>query len=486
VTADKAGTRDTVTSPIKFGTDGWRAIIAEDYTFDNVRIAAQATCEWLKTTERVSGGLVIGWDTRFGSQRFAQAVAEVAAANDIKVMITDKATPTPVVSYNVMNRKAAGGVIITSSHNPAPYNGFKIKTHVGASAEPDVVENVESRLDAITARGDVKRVPFKDAVASGMVEIIDPKPSYLEQVHRLVDIQRLRDAGITVAVDAMYGAGSGYFQDLLEGGKTRLISLRQEYNPGFPGIAPEPIQPHVDFLLEQVRSSGADAGLATDGDADRIGLCDENGVFINQLQVFALLFLYLLEVRGLRGPAVRSVTTTEMADSLGKIYGVPVYETAVGFKYVGPRMVELDAIIGGEESGGFGFSGHIPERDALVAGAYLLDLMVHLKRPMSGVLDFLREKVGPRFYHRWDVEFPASERDAIAKRVDESTPDSIDGSAVRGVNTVDGYKWSMEDGSWLLIRFSGTEPLLRIYTETDAQDRVDRILTAGKKIAGVS
>lgn len=472
-----------MTSPIKFGTDGWRAIIAEDYTFDNVRICAQATVDWLKSTPGADGGLVIGWDTRYGSERFAQAVAEVAAANGVKVLITRDATPTPVVSYNVMNRKAGGGVIITSSHNPAPYNGFKIKTHVGASAEPEVIEDVESRIDAITLES-VKRMSFKDAVASGKVEIIDAKQSYLEQVHRLVDLKPIRDASLTVAIDAMYGAGSGYFQTLLLGGSTRLIELRQEYNPGFPGIAPEPIQPHVDLLLETIKAQGADVGLATDGDADRIGLADEHGTFINQHQVYALLFLYLLEQRGLRGPAVRSVTSTEMADALGRQFDVPVYETAVGFKFVGPRMVETNAIIGGEESGGFGFAGHIPERDALVAGVYLLDLMVQLKRPMSGVLEYLRDKVGPRFYHRWDVEFPASQREAIAQRVATATPREIDGSPVASVNTIDGYKWSLEDGSWLLIRFSGTEPLLRIYTETNAQERVERILSAGKQLAG--
>ncbi|MFN0072327.1 MAG: phosphoglucomutase/phosphomannomutase family protein [Chloroflexota bacterium] len=473
-----------MTSPIKFGTDGWRALIAEDYTFDNVRICAQATMDWLKSTERAAGGLVIGYDTRFGSERFAQAVAEVAAGNGVKVLLTREATPTPVVSYNVMNRQAGGGVIITSSHNPASYNGFKIKTHVGASAEPEVIDDVEARIDGISLES-VKRTSFKDALSRGQVEVIDAKVSYLEQVHRLVDLGPIREAGLTVAIDAMFGAGSGYFQSLLLGGSTRLLELRQEYNPGFPGIAPEPILPHINLLLETIRSQGADVGLATDGDADRIGLADEHGTFINQHQVYALLFLYLLEQRGLRGPAVRSVTSTEMADALGRQFDVPVYETAVGFKYVGPRMVETNAIIGGEESGGFGFAGHIPERDAIVAGVYLLDLMVKLQRPMSGVLDYLRDKVGPRFYHRWDVDFPADQREIIAHRVATATPAEVDGSPVASLNTIDGYKWSLEDGSWLLIRFSGTEPLLRIYTETNAQDRVERILSAGKQIAGV-
>jgi phosphomannomutase len=319
------------------------------------------------------------------------------------------------------------------------------------------------------------------------VERFDPAPPYFAQVERLLDVKRLRDAGLTVVVDSMHGAGIGYFRRILNGGSTRVVEIRNERNPLFPGMHnPEPIGRNLDALVERIAADKADVGLATDGDADRIGIVDERGVYVNQLQMYALLLLYLLDVRGQRGPAVRSVTSTAMADRLGERYGIPVIETPVGFKYVGPEMMQRNAIMGGEESGGFGFAGHIPERDAIVAGLYALDLMVHLKRPFSGVLDYLTEKAGPSFYDRADVTFDPAERAAILERVAQAHPDSIDGSRVRSVNEIDGKKFVLDDGTSLLIRFSGTEPLLRIYTETTSPERVERILAVGRQIAGVA
>src|SRR4051794_17602139 len=286
-------------------------------------------------------GVVIGYDTRFGSERFAEAAAEVIAANGIKVFLTDKHQPTPVVSYSILSKKAGGAVVITASHNPAPYNGFKVKPEYAGSASPEVVADLERRIDVIEATpGGVKRMPINEAESAGLLERFDAASSYLEHVGTLLDIQSLRDAGITIVADAMYGAGSGYFERILSGGKTKVIGIRQERNPIFPGIAPEPIPPHVQLLQEEVRRQGADVGLATDGDADRVGLVDEQGTFINQHQMFALFLLYLMEVRGLRGPAVRSVTMTSMGDKYARQYGQEVIETPVGFKFIGPRMME--------------------------------------------------------------------------------------------------------------------------------------------------
>lgn len=472
-------------SGIEFGTDGWRAIIAEDYTYANVRTCAQAVADYLKEQGKASAGLIVGYDTRFASEGFAAAVAEVAGANGVKVLLSDSSIPTPVVSYTVLDQKAGGGVVITASHNPGTYNGFKYKPDYGGSASPEVIEALEERIEWVHANHAVKRRPLAELLEAGVVQYIAPAEAYLARVNGLVDLTDVRNAGLKIVADAMYGAGAGYFGRLLGGGPTRVIGLRQERNPAFPGIAPEPIGPNLGALFDAIKEQRADVGLATDGDADRIGLVDEQGTFINQHQVYALLLLYLLEVRGLRGPAVRSLTSSVMADRLGQLYGVPVYETAVGFKYIGPKMMETGAIMGGEESGGFGFAGHIPERDAIVAGVFLLDLMVKLKRPMSGVIDYLEEKVGRFFYDRVDVHYPAEEREAILARVSSSQPVQIDGSKVVGVSTIDGYKFALEDGSWLLIRFSGTEPLLRIYTETTSQDRVPRILAEGRRIAGV-
>ncbi len=473
-------------SRITFGTDGWRAIIAEDYTFDNVRTCAQAMAEYQQATGTAARGLVVGYDTRFASERFADAVAEVLAANGIRVYLSDRAQPTPVASYAILARQAGGAVVITASHNPALYNGFKVKPEYAGSAPPEVVQELERRIEAIQARPNgVKRLPLAEAERQGLVERFDATPDYVAQVERLVDLPALRAAGITIVADAMYGAGSGYFARLLSGGATRVIGIRQERNPAFPGINPEPITPNLALLFDTVRQSGAAAGLATDGDADRIGLVDEQGRFINQHQVFGLLLLYLLQVRGMRGDAVRSVTMTSMGDRFAEAHGFRVHETPVGFKYIGPRMTAVDAILGGEESGGFGFAGHIPERDAIVSGLFLLDLMVKLGKSMSQTLAYLQEQMGAWYYDRVDIQFPAQEREAITARVQSAQPKEIGSSPLARVNTIDGYKFIAEDGSWLLIRFSGTEPLLRIYTETTSPERVQRILEQGRQLAGV-
>jgi phosphomannomutase len=471
---------------IEFGTDGWRAIIAEDFTFENVRYCAQAVADYLHESGQAGNGLIVGYDTRFASDRFAAAVAEVAAANDISVYLCNRPEPTPVVSYSVLDRKAGGGVVITSSHNPAPYNGFKYKPEYAGSASPEIVARLEDRIRVHQAAGSVRRVSFAEAQRRGRVEQIDARVPYLAQMGRLVDLDRLRASGLQVVHDAMYGAGIGYFAHVLAGGRTVVSGLHDEINPNFPGLhGPEPIPPNVDALLATVRERGAAVGLATDGDADRIGLVDEQGHFVNQLEVYALLLLYLLEVRGLRGPAVRSLTSTSMADRLGARFGIPVFETPVGFKYVGPQMIERNAILGGEESGGYGFKDHIPERDAILAGLYLLDLCVQKQQPLSEIVRYLHEVAGPSYYDRDDVTFPADQREAIVNRVNAAEPRSIGGLRVERIDNMEGRKFYLDDGSWLLVRFSGTEPLLRIYTETTSPERVRRILDEGHAMAGV-
>ena len=378
-------------------------------------------------------------------------------------------------------------MIITESHNPGEWNGFKYKPEYAGSAAPEIVASLEGRIRSIQASNDgVRSIRLKDAEAQGRVERFDPAPPYLAQIERLIDLKALRDGGFTVVADAMYGAGIGYFRRILEGGSTRVIEMRSERNPLFPGMHnPEPIGRNLDALSQRVLAERADMGLATDGDSDRIGIVDERGTFVNPLDTYALLLLYLLEVRGQRGPAIRSLTSTAMADRLGQRFGIPVIETPVGFKYIGPKMMELNAIMGGEESGGFGFAGHIPERDAILAGLFALDLLAHRGRPFSAVLDYLVEVAGPSFYDRADVTFLPEDRPRILQRVANAHPTEIDGASVVSVNETDGKKFALEDGSWLLIRFSGTEPLLRIYTETTSPDRVKRIIASGRELAGV-
>jgi alpha-D-glucose phosphate-specific phosphoglucomutase len=472
-------------SPIKFGTDGWRGVIAGDFTFDNVRACAQGVADYFKQAGLTDRGLIIGYDTRFASEDFAAAAAEVAAANGIKVYLYPKATPTPVVSFGVLEKGVGGAIVITASHNPHMWNGFKFKTEEGTSASTEVTAGIEKGVAHALATGEIKHLPLSQALSQGIIEYLDLTPVYDRQLGKLVDLGRLRRARLKVIVDPMYGAGIGYFKRLLGGGAMQLNEINGERNPVFPGIQPEPIAANLAKLSVTVKEQQADVGLANDGDADRLGVIDEKGQFLTQLQVFALLCLYLLEVRGERGALVRTLTSTTMINRLGEMYKLPVYEVPVGFKYVAPIMIAEKALIGGEESGGYGFRGHVPERDGILAGLYFLDFMLQTGKTPSQLLEYLYSKVGPHYYNRRDLSFPEDQRPMIIKRVNDGLPQSIDGVRVVKVNTTDGFHLTLADSSWLLIRFSGTEPVLRIYAESNSMERVERLLETGRKLAGV-
>lgn len=472
-------------NPIKFGTDGWRGIIAQDFTFDNVRVCAQAVADYLKQADLASRGLIVGYDTRFASEDFASAVAEVVAANGIKVFLCPKATPTPAISFGIISQKVGGAIIITASHNPAIWNGFKYKTEDGASASSEVTAEIEKHIAHTLATGRISRRPLAEAVDKGLVEYLDLAPIYLDRLTGLIDLNRLRQAKLKIVVDSMYGAGAGYFKMLLDGGDIELVEINNERNPLFPGIQPEPIAANLAKLSATVKQQGANVGVATDGDADRIGIVDEKGMFLTPLQVFALLCLYLLEIRGERGLIVKTITTTSMLYRLGEIFNVPVYETPVGFKYVAPIMVAEKALIGGEESGGYGFRGHMPERDGILAGLYFLDLMIKTGKNPSELIDYLYSKVGRHYFNRMDIKFPETERQVITSRIKDNPPQAIDGVKVVKLDTTDGFRFILADTTWLLIRFSGTEPVLRIYAESNSPARVERLLELGKGLAGV-
>ncbi len=475
-----------INNPIKFGTDGWRGIIAQDFTFDNVRACSQAVADYLKQAGLASRGLIVGYDTRFASEDFASAAAEVVAGNGIKVYLCPSATPTPVISFGILAQKAGGAIIITASHNPATWNGFKCKSEFGSSASPEVESQIENNVSHTLATGEIKKMPLAKALEQGLVEYLDLAPGYLQQVAGLVDLNELRQTKLKIVVDPMYGAGAGYFKTLLGGGAIKVVEINNERNPLFPGIKqPEPIEANLAKLSTTVKKQRANVGLATDGDADRLGIIDEKGRFLTQLQVFALLCLYLLEIRGERGSIVKTITTTSMLYRLGEIFKVPVYETPVGFKYIAPVMLAENALIGGEESGGYGFRGHLPERDGILAGLYFLDLMIKTGKTPSELLDYLYSKVGPHYYQRIDIKFPEGERQAIISRIRDNFPESIDGVKVANSDTADGFRFILADTTWLLIRFSGTEPLLRIYAESNSPTRVERLLEVGKGLGGV-
>ncbi len=450
-----------------------------------MRACAQGVAEYLKQAKLASRGLIIGYDTRFASENFAAAAAEAIAGNDIKVYLCPRATPTPVISYGVLAKKAGGAIIITASHNPAIWNGFKYKDEHGSSASDETTTSIERFISQALNTGKVNQLPFDKAKEQGLVVELDLDPIYFDQINKLIDLEALRQAGLKLVFDPMYGAGAGYMERLLGGGNTELIEINGQRNPLFPGIQPEPIAANLAKLLATVKERGASVGLATDGDADRMGIVDEKGTFLTQLQVFALLCLYLLEVRGERGPIVKTLTTTSMIDRLGEIYDVPVYETPVGFKYVAPMMLAQKALIGGEESGGYGFRGHVAERDGILANLYFLDLMAKTGKNPSELIDYLYSKVGPHHYRRLDAKFPEAERQAIINRVRNNPPESIDNVRVLKFDTTDGFRFVLADNTWLLIRFSGTEPVLRIYSETDSPARAERLVKLGKELAGV-
>jgi len=470
---------------IKFGTDGWRGIIAEDFTFNNVRICSQGIANHLTRNGLNQKGLIIGYDTRFASEDFAAAAAEVIAGNGIKTHLCLRPAPTPVISYAVTAAKAAGAIIITASHNPGQWNGLKYRSKEGASVSDEVISKIEKEIASAAHSGEIKKIALDKALKRGLIDYLDPRPIYLDNLKQLINVEDLRRQKLNIIVDSMYGAGAGYFETILKGGNVKITEIHAERNPLFPNIQPEPIAKNLTRLSQLIVGQKADIGLATDGDADRIGIIDERGTFLNQHQVFALLCLYLLEVCGERGPMVKTLTSTSMLSRLGQIFGVPVHETPVGFKYVAPLMIQKKAMIGGEESGGYGFRGHIPERDAILAGLYFLDFMVKTGKTPSQLLDYLYSKVGPHYYDRTDFHIPKSKRQTIFNRLASLSVNTIADTKVSKIDTTDGFRFLLDDESWLLIRFSGTEPLVRIYAEAGSPEKVTKLLQEGNKLAGL-
>ncbi len=477
---------------IVFGTDGWRARIADEFTFDNVRRCAEGVAHYVAEQGATAKGVVVAFDRRFASEHFAAAVAEVLLAHDIPVALAAHAVPTQMSSFEVLERGAAAGIVITASHNPWVDNGFKVKAPTGAAAGAEILGVIEARL-AINGGHPVDRRPLADAEAAGLVERFDPYEGYERFVRRTVDLDALRVADVSILVDPLYGAGAGWLSRMLQGGRIRVDEIHQERNPYFGGLNPEPIRPNVDEALRRTVEGGHDLALLLDGDADRAGAADEQGTFIHQLQVTGLLMYYLAEHRGWRDPVVVSVNNTSMAARLGERYGIATHETPVGFKFIGPKMIETGAMMGAEESGGFGFGMHLPERDGIYADLMLLDLFLRERAagrwPVSKAIAHFHEIAGPSFYRRIDVHVDRAEYAEVKRRllVDLAAqgPAELAGEPVArtvALDTGDGFKFFLEDGSWLLIRASGTEPLVRVYTEATTADAREAMLVAGERL----
>ena len=471
-----------MTTEIRFGTDGWRARIAQDFNFANVARCAQGLVDYLKETDVADRGLVVGYDTRFLSREFAETVAAVCAGNGIRAYLTVEFAPTPVVSYSILSQQAAGAAIITASHNPGDWNGFKFKPEYAGSATDEITDRLESKISMVQSP---KVMLLSEAEERGLVVEFDPRPQYMERMGALVDLPCIRDAGFKVMVDSMFGAGAGYIAQLLAGGSTTVTELNGYRNPAFPGMdQPEPIAHNLTGLMAGAPAEGASVGIALDGDADRVGVVDERGRFISTLEVFSLLAFYLLEFKEMRGAIVKGVTSSIMLNKLAQQYGVDVHDMRVGFKHIGPKFSEVDGIMGGEESGGFAFRGHIPERDGILSGLYILEFMAKTRKTPSQLVEELFSRVGPHFYQRRDVAFDPAAREQIQARLESGRLSSLAGLPVLGSDEIDGRRLFL-DNAWLASRFSGTEPLLRIYCEAESPELVETLLDAASEYLGV-
>src|SRR5580698_5310875 len=462
---------------IKFGTDGWRGIIADDFTFDNVRRVAGAIASYVLKYEDGARGVFVGYDTRFASQSAAQVAAETIAAAGIPVKLANDYTPTPAVSYAVKNQAAAGGVMITSSHNPWNWNGVKFKGKFGGSATPAIMKRVEEEL----------RAGAQPKAAKAAIEEVDLKTPYVAAVCRFADMDLIGKAKFKVAIDSMYGSGRGILSDIFRARGVHYIAIRQELNPLFPGINPEPIEPHIALLQQTVVQENCDAGLATDGDADRIGAVAEDGSFVDSHKIFSVLLQWLLERKKWPGDVVRAFNTTRMLDRIAARYGRKLYECAIGFKYIADLMMEREILIGGEESGGIGYSRFLPERDGTLNSLLLANVMAEEGKPLGQLVIDLQKEYGPHYYGRRDLHIPENVKQAAILRAASDQTTRLGRYSILKKENLDGVKFFLDaptpdNGAeaWVLLRASGTEPLLRIYAEAASLELVNTILASAE------
>lgn len=468
---------------IHFGTDGWRAVIGDEFTFDNVRRVAQAIADHV--TEQDAGQsdapVVIGFDTRFLSDRFAIAVAEVLAGNGVRVVLSRADCPTPVVSHAVRALEARAGVMITASHNAPRYSGIKLKGANGASAPVSETRRVEQLLQE--QRGAPRSLAYDAALQAGLITRANFFPLYLEHIQRLVSLKLIGQGQWRVVVDPMYGAGRGYLRSILTAAGCEVLEIRGEMNPGFGGVHPEPIEKYLSALIAAVRDHHSDVGLATDGDADRIGAVDCEGRFIDPHLIFALTLRYLIQERGWRGAVVKTISTTQMVNLLTARHNLPLFETPVGFNYIADLMQTNDVLMGGEESGGITIRGHVPMGDGILMGLLLMEIMSHYRLDLDGLVADLRRDLGAFYYARRDLRTKPFAKSVLVERLVRDAPGMMAGLRVRQINQSDGVKYVLEDDSWLLIRPSGTEPVLRIYSEARSPALVEELLSRGATLS---
>ena len=465
---------------IKFGTDGWRAVIAEDFTFANVARVAQATADYWRANAAAGAEqkIIVGFDRRFFSDCFARAAAEIFAGNDFQVVLTPEPTPTPSVSFAVKAQRAVGGVMITASHNPPIFNGFKLKSSYGGSSDPETCQAVEGFLD----RSPVRSVKFDEAVRAGQISILDVRPAHFAALKKLVDFKLIAKSKLRFAHDALFGVGAGCFERLLAGTTCKVTTLNAEHDVLFGGINPEPIDKNYARSQKFLRRHPHDICLVTDGDADRVGGMNGRGKVLTTHQIICLLLHHFVVNRQGRGRVVKALTTTSMVDKMCVAYGLPLVETGVGFKYICAEMLKGGVLLGAEESGGIGFPGHIPERDGLAAGLILLELLATERKSVDQLLAKLEKQFGPHHYGRIDAHYPLEQRASLMESLKTNPPAKLLRSPLAGMKTFDGVKYIAEDSSWLMLRGSGTEPILRIYAEAKSGADARKLLEFGVRL----
>lgn len=456
---------------IKFGTDGWRGIIGGDFTFANVARVAAAVGAYVQAEQDPKRGLIVGYDTRFLSAEFAREAAEVIAKAGIPVILADRATPTPAISFAVVSRGAAGAIVITASHNPFRWNGIKFKASYGGSAAPAIVHRIEAHLHRLDRAS--KRTTRRRTAGLSTADLIGP---YLTKLKTVVNLEKIHACGRRFIVDPMFGAARGCLSRLFDEAKIPCREIHGEHNPIFPGLNPEPIEPHVEGLRGAVLEYGADAGFATDGDADRVGAIDRDGSFVDSHKIFSILLRHLAGDLKLRGEVVKTFSTTRMIDKLAAKYGLPLHVTPIGFKYICELMLSRDVLIGGEESGGIGTQGRLPERDGILNSLLLAEVIAERNRTLGELIEELTQEFGPHYYGRVDLEIEKDLAQRLVRQAARFNGKKIAGLKVTGVDTLDGTKLLFGDTAWLLIRASGTENVLRLYAEAPSQDQVKALL----------
>ena len=472
---------------IKFGTDGWRAVIAEDFNFANVARVAQATADyWKSETQNPKSQIygrklkaIVGYDRRFFSDKFAETTAEVLAGNNFEVVLTSEPSPTPSISFAVKNLNAIGGVMITASHNPPIFNGFKLKSYYGGSSSPEECKAVESCLD----KSPVSRSNFKDATEAGRIFTQDLRPAHYEALKKLVDFKLIAKSKLRFAHEALFGVGAGCFEKILKGTTCRVTTLNAKHDVLFGGINPEPIVQNYGPTQKFLRAHPHDICLVTDGDADRVGGMDGKGGYLTTHQIICMLLYHFFVNRKQTGRVVKALTTTSMVDKMCAAYGLQLTETGVGFKYICAEMLKGGVLLGAEESGGIGFPGHIPERDGIAAGLMLLELLAMEKISVNKILAKLKKEFGPHHYDRIDTHFPLEKRGELMESLKRNPPAKLLGSPLADVKSYDGVKYVAKDSSWLMLRGSGTEPILRIYAEAKTNADAQKLLRLGVKLA---